>query len=94
LRALHGDRIAMVFQEPMTSLNPVFTVGDQIVEALRLHSQMSRANARARAAEALAEVGIGSPERRLAQYPHELSGGLRQRVMIAMALVCRCAPLI
>ena len=94
LRALRGDRIAMIFQEPMTSLNPVFTVGEQIAEALRLHRQMSRAEARAKAVEALAAVGIGSPERRIGQYPHELSGGLRQRVMIAMALVCEPAVLI
>ncbi len=94
LRALRGDRIAMIFQEPMTSLNPVFTVGEQIAEALRLHRQMSRSQARAKAIEALAAVGIGSPERRIGQYPHELSGGLRQRVMIAMALVCEPAVLI
>ncbi|MFO1172138.1 MAG: ABC transporter ATP-binding protein [Hyphomicrobiaceae bacterium] len=94
LRALRGDRIAMIFQEPMTSLNPVFTVGEQIGEALRLHRQMSRSEARAKAVEALAAVGIGSPERRIGQYPHELSGGLRQRVMIAMALVCEPAVLI
>jgi oligopeptide/dipeptide ABC transporter ATP-binding protein len=94
LRALRGDRIAMIFQEPMTSLNPVFTAGEQISEALRLHRNLSRAEARAKAAGALAEVGIGAPERRLGQYPHELSGGLRQRVMIAMALVCRPPVLI
>ncbi len=94
LRALRGDRITMIFQEPMTSLNPVFTVGEQIAEVLRLHRQLSGSKARAKAIEALAAVGIGSPERRIGQYPHELSGGLRQRVMIAMALVCEPSVLI
>ena len=81
-----GDQIAMIFQEPMTSLNPVFTCGDQIVEALTLHMGLSRGKARARAVEMLAKVGIPDPKRRAKQYPHELSGGMRQRVMIAMAL--------
>ena len=81
-----GDRMSMIFQEPMTSLNPVFTCGDQIVEALTLHMGMSRGAARKRAIEMLAKVGIPEPEQRAKQYPHELSGGMRQRVMIAMAL--------
>ena len=89
MRAIRGDRIGMVFQEPMTSLNPVLSVGFQIEEVLRLHRGLSHAEARARALEMLGHVGIGAPERRLAQYPHQLSGGLRQRVMIAIALVCR-----
>ena len=94
LRSLRGNRLAMIFQEPMTSLNPTFTVGAQIAETLELHRGLSRAEARDKAISGLAEVGIGSPERRLEQYPHQLSGGLRQRVMIAMALVCRPALLI
>ena len=85
---LRGDRMAMVFQEPMTSLNPVFTVGDQIGEVLRVHRGLSASAARARVLETLHDVGIPAPERRLDSYPHELSGGLRQRVMIAMALAC------
>jgi oligopeptide/dipeptide ABC transporter ATP-binding protein len=94
MRALRGDRIGMVFQEPMTSLNPTFTIGFQIGEVLKLHRGMSGAEARRETIEMLGAVGIGAAERRLAQYPHQLSGGLRQRVMIAMALVCRPALLI
>jgi oligopeptide/dipeptide ABC transporter ATP-binding protein len=86
-RALRGGRMAMVFQEPMTSLNPVFTIGEQIAEALRVHTGLPRQAARSRALEALREVGISAPETRLDAYPHELSGGMRQRAMIAMALV-------
>ncbi len=85
---IRGGRIAMVFQEPMTSLNPVYTVGAQIAEAIRLHEDVSRREARARARELVAKVGIPDPDSRLDAYPHELSGGMRQRVMIAMALSC------
>ncbi len=88
MRKVRGNRIAMIFQEPMTSLNPVFTVGSQIREALRLHRAMSRAQARARTVEMLGEVGIPSPDTRVDEYPHQLSGGMKQRVMIAMALAC------
>jgi peptide/nickel transport system ATP-binding protein len=89
MRALRGDRIGMVFQEPMTSLNPVLSIGYQIEEVLRLHRKTGRGEARRQALEMLRLVGIGAPERRLDQYPHQLSGGLRQRVMIAIALICR-----
>jgi len=88
LRAVRGNQIAMVFQEPMTSLNPVFTVGDQIAEAAIVHQQLSRRAARARAIEMLRLVGMPDPAQRVDHYPHQLSGGMRQRVMIAMALVC------
>jgi peptide/nickel transport system ATP-binding protein len=85
---LRGDRMAMIFQEPMTSLNPAYTVGSQMTEVLRRHRGTPRAQAVDRAAELLARVGITAPGLRLGQYPHQLSGGLRQRVMIAMALMC------
>ena len=86
LRALRGDRLSMIFQEPMTSLNPVITVGRQVSEALMLHEGMDRAQARARTIDILRSVGIPEPERRYGCYPHQLSGGLRQRVMIGMAM--------
>ncbi|MEZ5603082.1 MAG: ABC transporter ATP-binding protein [Burkholderiaceae bacterium] len=89
MRDVRGNRISMIFQEPMTSLNPVFTVGDQIGESLRLHAGMDASQARARSIEMLRQVGIPAPERRVDEYPHQLSGGMRQRVMIAMALACR-----
>jgi len=89
MRAVRGNRIGMIFQEPMTSLNPTFPVGFQIGEGLRLHRSASRAETRDHVLDLLRLVGIGAPERRLEQYPHELSGGLRQRVMIAIALACR-----
>ncbi len=85
-RALRGNRISMIFQEPMSSLNPIYTIGSQIVEAIRVHSRMSRKQAEARALDLLRQVQIPEPEARLKQYPHQLSGGQRQRVMIAMAL--------
>jgi len=89
MRAVRGAEIAMIFQEPMTSLNPLFTIGDQIAEAIRLHREVGRGAARAEAIEMLRTVEIPEPERRYADYPHQLSGGMRQRVMIAMALSCR-----
>jgi len=88
LRELRGNRISMIFQEPMTSLNPAFTVGDQIVEVLLRHRPLSRAEAKTQAIEMLRQVRIPSPEHRFDEYPHRLSGGMRQRVMIAMALAC------
>ena len=88
MRAARGNDVAMIFQDPMTSLNPVFTVGEQIAEALRLHRKLSRSAARAGAIDAMREVAIPDAELRARDYPHQLSGGMRQRVMIAMALAC------
>ena len=89
LRSIRGRRISMIFQDPMTSLNPTLKVGTQLIEPLQIHEGLSRKAALPRAAEALAAVGIRNPEERLNQYPHEFSGGMRQRVMIAMALITR-----
>jgi oligopeptide/dipeptide ABC transporter ATP-binding protein len=88
LRQVRGNRIGMIFQEPMTSLNPVFTIGYQLIEAIRLHRDWSKPKATQRAVELLELVGIPSPRERINDYPHQLSGGMRQRVMIAMALSC------
>jgi len=88
MRALRGNKISIIFQDPMTSLNPVYTIGNQLCEAIVLHTGRNRKQAQARAMEMLTLVGVNEPEKRLKQYPHELSGGMRQRVMIAMALAC------
>jgi peptide/nickel transport system ATP-binding protein/oligopeptide transport system ATP-binding protein len=88
MQKIRGNQIAMVFQEPMTSLNPVFTVGDQIQEAIMIHEELSEGETHDRSVQLLNDVGIPSPQERLSDYPHQLSGGMRQRVMIAMALAC------
>lgn len=88
MRKIRGNEVSIIFQDPMTSLNPVYTVGNQIEEVIRLHTKKDRKQARERARELLELVGINEPDRRLRQYPHELSGGMRQRVMIAIALAC------
>jgi oligopeptide/dipeptide ABC transporter ATP-binding protein len=94
MRKVRGGRISMIFQEPMTSLNPVFTVGDQIAEGIRLHQGLSKRDAWSKAVEMMKLVRIPDPERRVKEYPHQMSGGMRQRVMIAMALSCNPALLI
>ena len=94
MRRIRGNEIGMIFQEPMSSLNPLLTVGEQIAEVVRLHQGLGRTAARRHAVEMLARVNIPDPERRAGEYPHRLSGGMRQRVMIAMALACRPALLI
>lgn len=88
MRAMRGNEVAIIFQDPMTSLNPVYTIGNQIMEVLRLHTDKTKKEAWERAEELLSLVGINDPQKRLRQYPHELSGGMRQRIMIAMALAC------
>ena len=94
IRGIRGNEIAMVFQEPMTSLNPVYTIGEQLMEAIQLHQNVEKAEARERAIEMLNRVRISAPEQRVDEYPHQLSGGMRQRAMIAMALSCNPALLI
>ena len=94
LRLLRGNQIGMIFQEPMTALNPVFTIGNQLMEVFRVHGDLSRSAALARAIDMLAKVGVPAPERRVREYPYQLSGGMRQRVMIAMALAFRPALLL
>ncbi len=94
MRGIRGNKIAMIFQEPMTSLNPVYTVGDQIVEAICLHQKKSVSAAWSDAVEMLRKVGISDPQQRVSEYPHQMSGGMRQRVMIAMAVSCKPSLLI
>jgi len=94
MRSIRGNEVAMIFQEPMTSLNPVFTIGNQIMESIILHQRLGRREAKNKAIELLTAVGIPSPEQRIREYPHQLSGGMRQRAMIAMALSCNPSLLI
>jgi peptide/nickel transport system ATP-binding protein len=94
MRKIRGNEISMIFQEPMTSLNPVFTIGNQIMETIRLHQKLGKKEAREKAIEMLRLVGIPAPDKRVDDYPHQLSGGMRQRVMIAMALSCNPTVLI
>ena len=94
MQPIRGSQVSMIFQEPMTSLDPVYTIGSQLVEMIRAHRTISKQEARALAVEMLGKVGIPTPEQRMREYPHELSGGMRQRVMIAMALSCNPALLI
>ena len=94
MQKIRGNDIAMIFQDPMTSLNPVFTVGNQIMEAIRIHQQVSKGEAKKRAIQVLKDVGIANPERRVDEYPHQYSGGMRQRAMIAMGLSCNPKVLI
>ena len=94
MRSIRGNEIAMIFQEPMTSLNPVFTIGNQIMESIMLHQKLGKNDARDKAIEMLKAVGIPSPEARIQEYPHQLSGGMRQRAMIAMAISCNPSLLI
>ena len=94
IRSIRGNEIAMIFQEPMTSLNPVYTIGNQIMESIMLHQGLSRKDARDKAVDMLGAVGISSPETRIKEYPYQLSGGMRQRAMIAMALSCNPALLV
>jgi oligopeptide/dipeptide ABC transporter ATP-binding protein len=94
MQKIRGNRVSMIFQEPMTALNPVYKIGRQLMEPLRLHHGFNKRNARLRALEALADVGLPAPERRMHEYSYQLSGGMRQRVMIAMALCCRPSLLI
>ena len=88
MRSLRGDKMAMIFQDPLSSMHPFYRVGDQITEAYRVHNHVSKAEARKRAIEMLDRVGIPNPDKRFSDYPHQFSGGMRQRAMIAMALVC------
>lgn len=94
MKQIRGNEIAMIFQEPMTSLNPLFTIGNQLIEAIRIHTNLSKKEARLRAIEMLKLVGLPRAEEIIDEYPHQLSGGMRQRVMIAMAMVCQPAVLI